>query len=138
MAISTIKLTKLQEYLLNDKEKINSFASKADGDRSSMLLSISKELSLELTNDDVDDIVKDPDQLLDGIELDDETMLAVAGGKGRAHKTISASSLNGKSTNLAGDTDYTIKGNLDNATINSPGSSINLEGNMNNSHINTN
>ncbi len=137
MTISTTRLTKIQEHLVNDKDKINSFASKGDDDRRSILLSMSKELSLELSNEDVEDIIKDPDQLLDGIELDDETMLAVAGGKGRESKTINASSLNNKTTHLPGDVDYTIQGNLNNATINSPGSSIDLQGNMNNSHINT-
>jgi hypothetical protein len=136
-----LKSGKFHEILSSRDQLVLEIAGADESDLNRLFNGLNIEYSLDLSDDDIEFLSNNPNFILDNFELSDEQINLVSGGKGgsdQKNRTISASSLNGKTTHLASHFHYTIDGDLNGATIISPDSSFTVHGNSSNSHITTN
>ena len=132
------KADKLQEILHSRDQLVLEITGAKQADLYRLFKALNHDYSIDLKDQDILFLSHNPDYIFDNFELSDEQIKMISGGKGsQKNVTIDASTLNGKTTYLSSHCHYTIRGDLVNATVNSPDSSFSCTGNMHNSHINT-
>jgi hypothetical protein len=99
--MDSTKLASLQQAVSSSKDLIHQFAQGDQSVRSNLLAKLNAANSLGLSAVEIQEICSDPEPLMNGLELSDEDLAAISGGKG--------------------DSSISVGGNVDNSNVHSGG-----------------
>jgi len=104
--MDTAKLANLQQSVSSSKDLIHQFAQGDQSVRSNLLSKLNAANSLGLSSVEIKDLCSDPESLLNGLELSDEDLAAISGGKSDSQIKIGGNATN--STVDSGGGDITV------------------------------